>query len=144
MKKHLIQILAMALLLFGMIAQTQARPFYIGIRIGLFAKWSIALGDCKSGWGICISIPLGPAQNSLGFDSDTEKLYIKILKTDPAAKNVTQGMFEIREDSPVDPNVIQKMTNIKVKDKTLIIRKGTYKATAEGDSYIIDLDYYWQ
>jgi hypothetical protein len=144
MKSKLIQIIAGALLFFGMIAQTQARPFYIGIKIGIFAKWSIVLGDCKSGWGICISIPTGPVQNSLGFDSDTEKLYIKISKTDLAAKNVTQGIFEVKEDSPVDPMVIQKMTNVKVKDKTLVIRKGSYKATDEGDSYIIGLDYYWQ
>jgi len=141
MKKVLVFSIVGILLFFGIIAQSQARPLYISIRIGFFAKWSIAIGDCKPGWGICISIPNGPVQNYLGYDSETGKLYLKILKSDPIAKNITQGILEVKEDSPINPKVIQNMTNFKNKYKTLEIKKGIYKVFEEDDYFITEINY---
>lgn len=52
MKKLLF--LLIATLLFS--SYSFAKPFYLGFRLGFFAKWQIVVGNCDDGNGICLSV----------------------------------------------------------------------------------------
>ena len=43
------------------------RPWYVRIKIGFLAKWSIVMAECDPGWGICLSLDEGSGQNFLGW-----------------------------------------------------------------------------
>jgi hypothetical protein len=146
MKRNMILAGLMIFLVSLMPAETNAKPVYIKIRIGFFAKWSIALGDCKPGWGICISIPMAPtgSQNSFGYDEVTKKCILKVAKTDPAVTGLAQGSFELKEDSPVDPRVISQLSDFPDKNKTITLRKGSYRVMEDGDYYLVAFDYVMQ
>jgi hypothetical protein len=120
------------------------KPWYIKIRIGLLAKWSIVLGDCQPGWGLCISIEDGSGQNYLGFEKDNNKFNLRITKSAPEARNLTSGVLEVQEDSPIDTKVISQFQNFSKTDKIVVIKKGTYKVLDDGDYLLIPVDYYLQ
>jgi hypothetical protein len=145
MKKVLFFLTAVMLLAF-VSGETFAgpRPFYIRIKIGILAKWSVALGDCKPGWGLCVSIEDGMGQNYLGFDADNSKLNLRISKSAPEARNLSSGVLEIKEDSPIDSRVISQFPHFPKTDKIVVIKKGNYKITDDGDFFMIPVDYYLQ
>jgi hypothetical protein len=121
------------------------RPFYFKIRIGLFAKWSITAGECRPGWGICISLTDNTGDNYIGYDNEATSYFtLKISKRSPEAKAFANGSYEVSEDSPIDPKVISQMTNLKVKDKVYVIKKGNYKVNDDNDYYMVNLNYYIQ
>ena len=141
--KRLIMLFGFIVLICSMTNESQAAPapYYIKIRVGFFARWSVAIGDCKPGWGICISITDGPSQNFLGFNPESDELLLKISKSSPEAKEIRQGTIEVQEDSPVDPLAMTRLSNFRPKDKTVIIKRGVYKAVDLGDSYQFVLKY---
>ncbi len=102
------------------------------------------MGECAPGWGICISLDDGPGQNYIGYDSEVNKLSLRIIKTSPDVKNLSSGSLEIKEDSPVDPRVIRQFPSFSRFDKIIIIKKGNYKITDDGEYYQISLEYYIQ
>ncbi len=124
-------------------AEADARPFYIKVRIGFLAKWSVVLGECKPGWGICLSLNFDHTTlNQLSYDNETEKLTVMIHVNDPLAKNLQSGYLEIKEDSPVDPQLISQIQNFRQKDKTVVIKAGKYRVLREGDYLTTALEYY--
>jgi len=139
----------LVILLTGMALETQARPFYIGgIKIAVRAKWSITFGDCQDGHGICIAIFVGEGSAApdlfIGYDRDTDKINVKVGKRERLSGSFSNGTFELPEDSPVDPAVIKKLPNFPRIDRTVMIRRGSYKVTGEGDYYIVSFDYFLQ
>jgi len=146
MKKILFVVIG--ILMLGTIIPTNldAKPIWVKFKIGLFAKWSITTtGDCEDGWGLCLTIQDGPiVPNSLGYDEETNKFYLKISKTFSEAKVFSQGFYEIKEDSPVDPKLIREFRNFNSQGKKVVIKKGTYKIIEEGDYYVMGVDYYLQ
>ena len=145
MKKGL---MLFSVLMMVMLISTQTmanpRPWYVKIKVGFFAKWAIVMGECAPGWGICISLDDGPSQNYIGYDSEVNKLSLRIIKTSPDVKNLSSGSLEIKEDSPVDPRVIRQFPSFSRFDKIIIIKKGNYKITDDGEYYQISLEYYIQ
>jgi hypothetical protein len=123
-----------------------AKPIWIKFKIGLFAKWSITTsGNCEDGWGLCISFGDGLlAPNYFGYDDETDKFYVKILKSSTDAKVLNQGFYELKEDSPVDPRVIREFRNFPSQGKNVVLKKGTYKILQEGEYYVMAVDYYLQ
>ena len=139
----------MVCLLVSLSGETQARPMYIGgIKLAIRAKWAITLGDCKDGHGICLSIFIGEGSTApdifVGYDRDTDKIYLKIGKKEKESAYFSGGTYEVQEDSPVDPGVIRKMSNFPRYDRTVVIRKGIYKVADDGNYYIVAFDYYLQ
>ena len=150
MKK--IVMLASTLLVFLFVSftlESNAKPIYIGgIRIAIRAKWSITLGDCQDGRGICISIVIGEGSSApdvfVGYDKETDKIYVKIGKREEESVYFNKGTFEVPEDSPIDTKVIGKMANFPKFNRTVVIKKGIYKVTDDGNYYTVALDYYLQ
>jgi hypothetical protein len=142
------KILALLVVLFfvGIFTPTKAdaKPFYIKVRIGFLAKWSVTLGDCKDGWGVCLSFKPDGHSNFAGYDEEVDKIVIKVEKSNPIGTEINQGFFELKEDSPIDPKVVELMTNLKSQNKILIIKKGNYSVTEESQYYIIGFNYYFQ
>jgi hypothetical protein len=126
-------------------ANAAPRPFYFKIRIGLFAKWSITAGECRPGWGICISLNDNVGENYIGYDNEAASYFtLKVSKKSPESKAFVNGTYEVSEDSPIDPKVIDQITNLKIKDKTYIIKKGNYKVNEDSEYYLVNLNYYIQ
>lgn len=123
-----------------------AKPIWIKFKIGLFAKWSITTGgNCENGWGLCISFGDNmSAQNYFGYDDETDKFYVKMMKSSPETRPLSQGSYELREDSPIDPRVIKEFRNFNSQGKKVVLKKGTYKILEEGEYYVMAVDYYLQ
>jgi hypothetical protein len=144
MKKIVAVVIALLLTGIFVPAKVDAKPFYIKVRIGFLAKWSVVLGDCKDGWGICLSVKQDGCSNFIGYDEAVDMVFIKVEKTNPMAQEITQGHFELKEDSPVDPKLVELMTNLNSQSKNLVIKKGDYPVVEEAQYYIIGFNYYFQ
>ncbi len=146
MKKILFAVIGIFMLGVIIPANLDARPIWIKFKIGFFAKWSITTtGECEDGWGLCLTFADGPiVQNFIGYDDATDKFSLKISKTFPEAKVFSQGIYELKEDSPVDPKLIREFQNFTSQGKKVLIKKGTYKIVEEGDYYVMGVDYYLQ
>lgn len=124
---------------------SEARPFWIKFKIGIFAKWSITIGgDCEPSWGICLALGDNMGPNFFGYDAETDQFSIKIPKTSPEAKYFSQAVYELKEDSPVDPKLTEKFTDFNSKGKILVMKKGTYKVADTGAEYIVSFAYAMQ
>jgi hypothetical protein len=145
MKKLLI-VIGTILLILALNLQSHAieKPIYVNIKIGFFAKWSVTIGDCKTGWGICISLNPVQGQNYIGYDEETDKFYIKVGRTDPASKDFNRGAFELKEDSPIDPKVLTSFANSKWQGKVVTLKKGIYQVSENDGYYEVNINYYLQ
>jgi len=128
-------------------ADLNAKPIWIKFKIGIFAKWSITFnGNCEDGKGLCIAFGDNLNQNSnqtfFGYDDSIDRFYIKVSKQWPSANSFSSGSFEIEEDSPVDPKLIESISTFINKGKNVFIKKGVYKVTGEGDFYLLALNHY--
>ena len=146
MKKILFVVTGILLLGTIIPANLDAKPIWLKFKIGFFAKWSITTtGNCEDGWGLCLSFADNPAvPNFIGYDDETDKFYVKVSKTFTEAKVFSQGYYELKEDSPVDPRLIREFRNFNSQGKKVIIKKGTYKIIEEGDYFVMGVDYYLQ
>ena len=144
MKKILFAVIGIFMLGAIIPANLDAKPFWIKFKIGLFAKWSITTtGNCEDGWGLCLTFADGPTVlNFFGYDDATDKFYLKISKTFSEAKAFGLGFYDLKEDSPVDPKLIREFQNFNSQGKNVVIKKGTYKITEEGDYYVMGVYYY--
>lgn len=128
-----------------MTAFSHATPIYIGVKIGIFAKWQIKLDDCDDGKGLCLTFKGDNPVNFCGYDNADNKIYIKIDKKSPEAKYFTGKAYIVEEDSPVSPALVQKFTNMpKPPTQYVVIKAGTYLITNTPEHYIIGLNYYFQ
>jgi hypothetical protein len=143
MKKFLF--ILFGIIMLGILAPTnsEAKPFWLKFKLGLFAKWSISFtGNCQDGWGICLAFGDNLSTDTyLGYDDATNKFSIKVSKTFSQAKEFSRGIYEIKENSPVDPRLISNLMNFNSKGKKVIIKKGIYKIYDEGDYYVFTVDY---
>lgn len=141
MKKLLF--LLIATLLFS--SYSFAKPFYISIRIGFFAKWDVVTGNCQAGNGICVSVgnKLSPDNAELGYDAETKDvLYLRISSKSTQIKLSPGENFELLSDSPVDPRLIKKFSAFKNPDNKIVyLKKGLYPIRQEGDSFVITFKY---
>jgi hypothetical protein len=125
-----------------------AKPIFIRIKLGIFAKWSITFnGNCEDGKGLCLAFggnTSNPESNPtfFGYDDETNVFSIKISKQWGNAKSFAESSFEIGEDSPVDPKLIENLSNFKYKGKVVVIKKGIYKVIDDGDYYLLNPDYF--
>lgn len=144
--KKMISVLAVTLVMLGAMLipnEASARPWYLKVRIGFFAKWSVVLGDCKPGWGICLSFSTDAGgMNQLSYDDETNKLTVMIHKDDPLVRNIQNGYIEVKEDSQVDPKLIAQFPNFRMKDKELYVKAGKYRTLREGDYLVAALEFY--
>lgn len=144
--KKLIYYIMLSVLFVAVAENASAKPIYITVHIGFFAKWDITTGSCESGWGICVSIP--PAESGyngqFGYDdANSNSFYIRIPKSSAESKFLSSGKLEIKEDSPLDPQTITSLSNFKNPgQKTVVIKKGAYIVKQEGDFYVTTLNYY--
>jgi len=130
-------------------SEISAKPFWLKIKLGFFAKWSITLnGDCEDGMGICLAFGDNAAPNSnltfLGYDDETNKFSIRISKQWSNAKLLSSGTYEIGENSPIDPKVISSISDFKNIGKMVVIKKGTYQVKDDGEYYLMMLDHQYQ
>jgi hypothetical protein len=146
MKKVLFAFIGILLLSSIIPSNVDAKPFWIKFKIGIFAKWSISLtGNCEDGWGLCLAFADGPSvPNIIGYDDETDKFYIKISKAYSEAKVFSQGFYDLKDDSPVDPKLINEFRNFNSKGNKVVIKQGKYKIIEEGDFYVMGVDYYLQ
>ncbi len=146
MKKILFAVIGIYILGAIVPANLDAKPIWIKFKIGIFAKWSITTtGNCEDGWGLCLSFADGqPVPNFIGYDDATNKFSLKISKTFSEAKVFGLGFYDLKEDSPVDTKLIREFQNFNSQGKNVVIKKGTYKITEEGDYYVMGVDYYLQ
>lgn len=129
-----------ALLIFPM--NSEARPIWIKFKLGIFAKWGITLGGgCEPSWGICIAFGDNTEPNFFGYDKETDKFSIKVPKSAPEAKHFSQAVYELKEDSPVDPKLLAKVPDFNSGGKLLIMKGGKYPVTDTGDAYVITFAY---
>jgi hypothetical protein len=150
MKKIIYFFTALMIVTFFCSSDLNAKPIFIKLRLGIFAKWSITFnGDCEDGKGLCLAFggkttnpEIGP--NFFGYDEETNKFYLKISKQWENAKLFSEGTFDIVEDSPVDPKLIENFSNFRIKGKSVFIKKGIYKISDQGDCYLLAADYYLQ
>lgn len=143
--KKLLFLLIATLLLTG---YSFAKPFYIGFRMGFFAKWQIVFDECEDGKGICL-IPgssNNPDNAQLGYDAATADIfYLKISVKNTPMKLGPGENFVLQEDSPINPKLIKKFESFKNPDNKLVyLKKGTYPVRVEGDSYVIVFKYFIQ
>ncbi|MFH1297202.1 MAG: hypothetical protein ABIJ04_08025 [Bacteroidota bacterium] len=146
MKKIVISIAMGFIIMASSIHSASAQDvIYVGMQIGFFAKFQIILGqkDCKAGKAICIRLFTDSAQNFMGYSADSEKFYIKISKDAPAARDFSQGTFEVPEDSWVDPALISALTK-RYDGMKVFIKQGVYKVLDVGEYYTVGVDYYAQ
>ncbi len=121
---------------------SEAKPFWIKFKLGILAKWTITLGnDCESSWGLCIALGDNMGPNFFGYDAETNQFAIKVPKTSPEAKYFSQAVYELKEDSPVDPKLVAKCPGFDAKGKMLIMKQGSYRVTDTGQDYIVVFDY---
>ncbi|MBM3403757.1 MAG: hypothetical protein FJY10_02565 [Bacteroidetes bacterium] len=145
MKKLLTFIVAVIILSLIIPGTTEAKPFWIKLKLGVFANWSVSLGGgCSDGWGLCLVIGDNISPDYLGYDNETDKFTLKVAKHSQQAKHFSQGSYEIREDSPVDPKLIAQFRNFPHQGKTVVVRKGTYRITDDGEYYLMTVSYYLQ
>jgi hypothetical protein len=120
---------------------SQAIPFYLKVKIGFLAKWSIVVGECEPGWGICIALPAKAASNGfLGYDDQTDQMIVKVSKTDVSMTKEISDLLSIKEDSPIDPRITEQYP--KLRGKTVYIKAGTYKVIADGEYFLSYVNYY--
>jgi hypothetical protein len=145
--KKLIAMISMLLLLGVMVNTANAKPILIGgIKI-YWAKWSVTFGDCMDGKGLCFDIVIGSSpssQNFFGYDPETEKVILKVNKNEPEARRLNSPTYTLEEDSPVNPRITGKLTEIKANGKLVVLKKGTYKILDDGAFYTLNIDYYLQ
>jgi len=143
MKKYFFSIILFLMLIS---ISAYSKPWYIGFKLGLKAKWQVAIGACQDGRGVCISIGsiTNPDNAELGYDEAINSiLYLKVSRSSSLAENFSNGKFVLEEDSPIDPNLIAKLKKFQCPQKNLVfIRKGIYPVKTAGDFYIIELKYY--
>ena len=147
MKKILFFLIALMVVGIFNPADLNAKPIWIKFKIGLFAKWSITFnGNCEDGKGLCIAFGdnLNPNSNLnfFGYDDSVDKFYFKISKQWSSANSFSSGSFEIGEDSPVDPKLIESISTFGNNYKNVFIKKGVYKVNDEGDYYLLALEHY--
>jgi hypothetical protein len=145
MKKITLLLLAAIMIILLVPSQANSKPFFIKVKIGFFAKWSVTTnGDCDNGWGICLALnpDPNPEPTYIGYDPDVDKFYLRVAENYSQAKNFSNDYYELKEDSPVDPKLTANMTNFSLKGKYVVIKKGNYKVLRDGGYYIIGFDYY--
>lgn len=134
-----------SVILLLMSVNVNAKPIYIGVKIGVFAKWQIRLHDCDDGKGLCLSFKRDNPVNFCGYDDADDKLYLQVDKKTPEAKYFAGKTLIVQEDSPVDPDLVQQFTNYqKPLTQTVVIKAGTYPITDSGDYFVVGLNYYLQ
>ncbi|MBE0646348.1 MAG: hypothetical protein IH596_01040 [Bacteroidales bacterium] len=146
MKKIMISIVMGLIMIASSIQSASAKDvFYVGLKIGIFAKFQIIFGnkECKEGKAICLRLFTDSPQNFMGYDADTEKFFLKISKNDPVARNFSLGTFEVLEDSWVDPDLVSALTK-RYDGMKVFIKQGVYKVVDAGEHYIVGVDYYAQ
>ena len=149
MKKIVYFLIALMVVTFSAPSDLNAKPIWLKIKLGFFAKWSITFnGNCEDGMGVCVAfgdnLNTSSNQNFFGYDDATNKFSIKISKQWASAKSLSSGTFEIGEDSQADPKLIENIPNFINKGKNVFIKKGIYKVTDEGDYYLLTPEYYVQ
>jgi hypothetical protein len=119
--------------------------WYVGLRVGIRAKFQIILGnkDCKDGNSFCFVLWTDSPQNFFGYEADTDKFYIKISKRSPEAIHFSNETVEVPEDSWVDPDLISALTK-KYTGMKVFVKQGVYKVMDSGDFYLVGVDYYAQ
>jgi hypothetical protein len=143
--KKIMTLVITSVILTLLAVQVNAKPIYIGVKIGVFAKWQIRVHDCDDGKGLCLSFKRDNPVNFCGYDDADDRIYLKIDKKSPEAKYFTGKALIIEEDSPVDPELVKQFSNYqKPIEQTVVIKAGTYPILDSGDSYIIGLLYYLQ
>jgi hypothetical protein len=142
--KKIFSILMIALVALMIVPlNSEAKPFWIKFKIGLFAKWSITIGgECEDGWGICLAVGDNMGQNFFGYDEEVNQFSIRIPKSAPEAKYFNGTTYDLKEDSPVDPKLVGKFTQFNAGGKYLMLKKGTYKVNDNGEEYIITFNHY--
>ncbi|NVO18511.1 MAG: hypothetical protein HXX13_02360 [Bacteroidetes bacterium] len=145
MKNH-ISLLLIVLCLFTAYNNAFSRPIYINFHLGFLAKFEVVSGECHDGWGICLSYAQGNLNDnaSLGYDTESgTTLFLKIPKSNSDPKCFSEGKFEVKEDSPIDPLLISKFSQFRNPNKKIVtIKKGLYPVKTEGENYLIALNYY--
>jgi hypothetical protein len=123
-----------------------SKPIYLTLRIGFFAKWEITIGECEDGNGVCMALgnPSNPDNAALGFDDAVPNfLFIKIESSSEVSKPFASGKFELKEDSPVNPEIIKSLNKMKVPiNKYVILKSGIYTVTKEGNFFVVKVPYY--
>jgi len=145
MKKITSILLATIMIVLLASSHASSKPFWITLKIGLFAKWSITTdGNCDNGWGICLSLnpDPNPGPNYIAYDKDFDKFYLRISENYSQVKYFSNDYYELKEDSPIDPRLIGNMTNFTLKGQYVVIKKGNYKVLKDGGYYIVGFDYY--
>ncbi len=145
MKKYPFSIVLLCLLFLSALS-SYSRPFYVGLRIGFFAKWEITIGECQDGNGACLSFgnPTNPDNAAIGFDEAAPNvLFIKVESSSEVSKPFASGKFELKEDSPVNPEIIKSLTKMRIpNNKCVILKSGIYPVIKEGDSFVVKLSYF--
>lgn len=145
MKKYQFSIVLLCLLLLTALS-SYSRPFYIGLRIGFFAKWEITIGECSDGNGACLSFgnPTNPDNAAIGFDETIPNvLFIKVESTSEVSKPFASGKFELNEDSPVSPEIIKSLTKMRIpNNKYVILKSGIYPVIKEGNYFVVKVPFY--
>lgn len=145
MKK--IVLLVLVLFVAGFLApeKVDAKPFWLKFKLGIFAKWSITTNDdCEDGWGLCLTFlpsTAPPSPNLIGYDDEEDKFFIKVSKQWSSATSFSKSPYEIKDDSPIDPRLIENLTNFKFKTKKVILKKGKYPVIDDGSYYVISPEY---
>ena len=142
MKKVVVSLSFIAVLLFSM-NSAFSKPILIGGVRFYIAKWAITLGECQDGIGICAVVNFG-SDNYIGYDNETDQGIIKISKKDQFAGQISHSELNIREDSPIDPKIIEKINEFKTNGKIVILKKGTYRAVEDANFYTFTVGYYLQ
>jgi hypothetical protein len=147
MKKIVAVVIALLLTGIFVPAKVDAKPLWVKLKIGIFAKWSITFtGNCDDGKGLCLTFggnaAPGSTPNFFGYDDEMDKFYIKVFKQWGSAKPFSNSTFEVQEDSQVDPKLIENMSNFKFNTKKVIIKSGIYPVSDEQEFYIMPVDYY--
>jgi hypothetical protein len=146
MKKVLFAVIGILILGAIMPVNLDAKPIYLKVKLGIFAKWSVSFsGHCEDGGGLCIAFggTDGP-QNFFGYDDESNKCILKISKEFSDARVFSNGTYTLNEDSPIDPKITNQFGNFNSQGKKVGIKKGTYKVSDERDYYIIAFEYYLQ
>jgi hypothetical protein len=143
MKKIILTSSLMALLFLSSLV-ANAKPILIaGIQI-YWAKWSITLGDCQDGKGLCVKVLTTGIKpdNFLGYDPETDKIILRISKKEQEAGHIIQSNLTIEEDSPIDPNIAGKLIGLKTGGKLVVLKRGIYMGADDGQYYTFSIPYY--
>ena len=132
---------------FSLIAlSSYSRPIYVGFRLGFFAKWEITFDECSDGNGVCLAVgnPTNPDNAAIGFDEAVPNvLFIRVESTSEVSKPFASGKFELKEDSPVSPELIKGLVKMRVpSNKHVVLKSGIYPVTKEGNYFIVKVPYH--